>query len=198
MIICAHAQEIHCKAADTSVIITWLDWVFTTLEYDLPWPLDELKNILHAAHMCVGTMMRGGRQLSLDDWFVAASSGNHFTKYWFRLAGVGVEMGMPYLAKVRPKHHAFQHMIDFLEMSESRANPAYDACFMDEDCLACRVYTIQVSKLVKVCCLCLLYPAQDYVKKYLRTQRATHYGSSGLTVLQRSLITSKAALKKVL
>ena len=52
----------------------------TTLEYDLPWPLDELKNILRAAHMCVGTMMRGGRQLSLDDWFVAVSSGNHFTK----------------------------------------------------------------------------------------------------------------------
>ena len=58
-----------------------------------------------------------------------------------------VDMGRPYLAKVRPKHHAFQHMIDFLQVSESRANPAYDACFMDEDCLVRSVDTLQVSTL---------------------------------------------------
>ena len=62
--------------------------------------------------------MRGGRKLSLDDWFVAVSSGQDFIKRWFRLARAGVGMGRPYLAKVRPKHHAFQHMIDFLQVSE--------------------------------------------------------------------------------
>ena len=146
-IISEHAKELSCKAADTSVVISWLDWVFTSLEYDFPWPLDELKEIVRAANVCLGTMMRGGRKLSLDDWFVAVSSGQDFIKRWFRLARAGVDMGRPYLAKVRPKHHAFQHMIDFLQVSESRANPAYDACFMDEDCLVRSVDTVQVSTL---------------------------------------------------
>ena len=76
---------------------------------------------------------------------MAVSSGNAFFKGWAQLAREGVESGLPYLAKVRPKRQAFQHILAFLEVSVSRTNPARDACFMDEDCLgfvslACGAY----------------------------------------------------------
>ena len=128
------AKELHCKASDTGLVLSWLAWLFSNLNEDFEWPLSALKLLVLHAEDCISTMMRSQQQLTQEEWFTVVSSGNMFLKGWVQLAREGVESGLPYLAKVRPKHHAFQHVIDFLEVSVSRTNPARDACFMDEDC----------------------------------------------------------------
>ena len=81
----------------------------------------------------LGTVMCAEQYLSAQEWLMAVSCGNSFVKEWMRLAKKGVQSSLPYLAKVRPKLHYFQHLLNALESSPSRANPAMDACFMDED-----------------------------------------------------------------
>ena len=128
------AKELHCKASAMGIVLSWLAWLFSNLNEDFEWPLSALKLLVLHAEDCISTMMRSQQQLTQEEWFTVVSSGNMFLKGWVQLAREGVESGLPYLAKVRPKHHAFQHVIDFLEVSVSRTNPARDACFMDEDC----------------------------------------------------------------
>ena len=77
----------------------------------------------------------------------AVSSGNLFVKDWTLLAKTGVESSLPYLAKVCSKLHYLQRLLDSLEKSCSRANPAMDACFLDEDRFKRHVKTLQLQNM---------------------------------------------------
>ena len=121
----------------------------------------------------------------------AASSGNLFVKEWTLLAKTGVENSLPYLAKARPKLQYLQHLFDSLEKSCCRANPAMDACFMDEDRFKRHVKTPQLQKHVWQVLI-----AKDYVKKVLCAQKVLHNNSASLTILQRGLINAKTFLDK--
>ena len=134
MHICAASTEgVHCKASDTAFMMAWLAWLFPNLEHDLEWPLSALKDIVQHAETCIGTMMRSGRYFTHSEWVETVSSGHLLVKQWVRLAKQGVDMSLPFLAKVRPKVHALQRMVQFLELSESLENPGYYSCWMDED-----------------------------------------------------------------
>ena len=116
------------------MVLAWLAWLFRNLQlHELEWPLNSLKHIVEHVDGFLGTVMRGAQYLSPQEWLAAVSSGNLFVKEWTLLAKTGVENGLPYLAKVRPKLHYLQHVVLTLEQSVSHANPAVDACFMDED-----------------------------------------------------------------
>ena len=132
-------------------------------------------------------MVRSGRYFTRNEWVDVVTSGHLLVQRWFRLAKQGVDVSLAFLAKVRPKGHALQHMIQFLELSESRENPAFYSCWMDEDSAleACSPKPCKHSR------------CQDYVKKFLRVQRVLRYGSCSLTILQRSLINCETAFEEL-
>jgi hypothetical protein len=135
--------------------------------------------------------MRAGRYLTEEEWEMAVHEGLRYVKRYTKFAKQHVQAGNAYVAKVRPKLHELQHMCDFLLESQSRHNPARDACWMDED------GSFRSMFMHGPYCLLLLPLAQDYVKKFLCVQKVLHYKTSSLTILQRSLISAKADLENL-
>ena len=120
--------ELHAKGADAVSILRFVSQKLQAQRLnDYPallacvWRMERFLGVLSAASIF----------LTPDEAQTVVDTGNAYMNMYIRLANLAIQRHEFYF-KVRPKFHAFCHIVASYEQGNMR-NVYYDACFMDED-----------------------------------------------------------------
>ena len=124
----AGCPELHVKAADAVAVLRFVSHKLQGQQLaDYPgllgcvWMMEKFLGVLSSASMF----------LTAPETETVVTLGNGYINMYIGLANTALHRAEFYF-KVRPKFHAFCHVLASLEQGQNR-NVYYDACFMDED-----------------------------------------------------------------
>ena len=154
--------EFKGSAADTAVFLQWL--AKTLVEMPPPPPHQGLEGVVWVANHICEFLFTCGCFLTEEAWAQISVLARLFFNGYLQLAATANQRG-ELLYKTRPKFHYLQHL---LEGHGGRRNPAYDACFIDE----------------------------DFVRWCMKMFRKCSHANTSCNVLRRNLVTLKTELMK--
>ena len=120
--------ELHCKAADAAVILSFLRSKLE--ESPMQGPYCGLLAVVWAADELARCTMACGTFLTMEQQRHISTVGEVFIRSYAALAALACDRH-EYHFKIRPKFHHLVHMLR--DRRPSRRSPGWDHCYMDED-----------------------------------------------------------------